>query len=48
MSPDAVAIPYNKVLSNGGISCVSATSGLTCTNGKGHGFFVSRAKQRVF
>jgi hypothetical protein len=31
-----------------GITCVSATTGLTCRNASGHGFFLSRRRQRIF
>jgi hypothetical protein len=51
---DAVADPVNPVLgygqavSLGGISCVSAKNGMTCTNAEGHGFQIARAKQRLY
>lgn len=51
---DAVADPgnpvlgYGEALSLGGISCVSAKTGMTCTNADGHGFSVAKAKQRIF
>ena len=32
----------------GGFVCASATSGLSCTNRDGHGFFLSRRAQRIF
>jgi hypothetical protein len=48
ISPDATALPYGSSWKKHGIVCTSETSGLTCTNRKGHGFFVSRAEQRVF
>lgn len=32
----------------GGIVCHSSTTGLECRNDDGHGFFLSRAVQRVF
>jgi hypothetical protein len=48
MSPDARVLPYGKVFSAGGITCLSQTRGLTCENGKGHGFFLSRSRQRVY
>jgi hypothetical protein len=31
-----------------GFVCTSQTTGLTCVNGQGHGFSLSRAAQRVF
>lgn len=51
---DAVGDPANEVLgygqaiSLGGISCVSAKTGMTCTNAEGHGFTIAKAKQRVY
>ena len=48
ISPDARILPYGKSFAQGGIVCLSDTHGITCTNGKGHGFFVSKAQQRVF
>ena len=51
---DAVAdesgleVGYGQEVSLGGITCSSAQSGMTCTNDAGHGFTVSKAKQRVF
>jgi hypothetical protein len=46
--PDAEVLPYGSSWSEGGLSCLSETSGLTCRNAMGHGFSLSRAKQRVF
>jgi len=48
MSPDARVLPYGKSFMRNGITCVSQTKGLTCENSAGHGFFVSKATQRVF
>jgi hypothetical protein len=47
-SPDAFALDYGKSVSLGGITCDSEESGITCTNGRGHGFSISRAQQQVF
>jgi hypothetical protein len=41
-------LPYGEAVSLRGISCVSAKTGMTCTNGDGHGFSVAKAKQRLF
>ena len=41
-------LPYGEAVSLGGISCVSAKTGMTCTNAEGHGFSVAKAKQRLF
>jgi len=48
ISPEAKVLAYGKTFSEGGISCVSGTKGLTCKNRKGHGFSLSRTKQRIF
>jgi hypothetical protein len=39
---------YGEAVSLGGISCVSAKTGMTCTNAEGHGFTVAKAKQKVY
>ncbi|HIK06116.1 MAG TPA: hypothetical protein IGS40_15595 [Trichormus sp. M33_DOE_039] len=41
-------LPYGRSWSNGGFTCVSRSTGLTCTNTTGNGFFLSREKWRVF
>lgn len=41
-------LPYGEAISWGGISCVSARTGVTCTDADGHGFSVARARQKVF
>lgn len=41
-------LPYGEAVSLGGISCVSAKTGMTCTNAEGHGFSVAKAKQKLF
>lgn len=41
-------LPYGDAVSLGGISCVSAKTGMTCTNADGHGFTVAKARQRFF
>ncbi len=41
-------LPYGDAVSLDGISCVSAKTGMTCTNAAGHGFSVSKAKQRIY
>lgn len=46
--PGNPVLPYGEAVSLGGISCVSAKTGMTCTNAEGHGFSVARAKQRVY
>ena len=46
--PGVAVLRYGQAVSLGGISCVSAETGMTCTNGKGHGFSVAKAKQKLF
>jgi hypothetical protein len=38
------ALPYGTAWEGFGIRCVSRTVGLTCSDGKGHGFFLSRQR----
>lgn len=40
--------PYGVSGEWGGISCLSETTGLTCRNADGRGFFLSRRSQTVF
>ena len=44
----AGVLAYGRTWSGGGISCASATTGVTCKNRVGHGFFISRERWRVF
>jgi hypothetical protein len=46
--PGNPVLPYGEAVSMGGISCVSAKTGMTCTNGDGHGFSVAKAKQKLY
>jgi hypothetical protein len=46
--PGAFTLDYGKSVSLGAFVCTSERSGMTCTNGQGHGFSVARARQRVF
>lgn len=39
---------YGEAVSLGGISCVSAQTGMTCTNAQGRGFSVAKARQKLF
>jgi len=45
---ELMVLPYGSEWNQGGFSCKSQTSGLTCVNRKGHGFMISRAVQKVF
>lgn len=46
--PDAPVLPYGQTFRAGQILCRMERSGLSCTNASGHGFFMSRATQRLF
>ncbi len=41
-------LAYGEAVSLGGISCVSAKTGITCTNAAGNGFSVAKGKQKLF
>jgi hypothetical protein len=41
-------VPYGEVWQRGGFSCKSEPTGVTCRNGEGHGFSLSRPKQEIF
>ena len=45
---DYPKLAYGRSYAWHGIRCSSAATGLTCRNQSGHGFFLSRARQRVF
>ncbi len=47
-SPPFQVLPYGQSVTFGGVTCRSEQSGLTCTNGSGHGFTLSRAQQRLY
>lgn len=46
--PRNPVLGYGQAVSLGGISCVSAKTGMTCTNAEGHGFSVAKGGQRLF
>jgi hypothetical protein len=46
--PTAPVLAYGRAWRGGGIACLSARTGLTCTTRGGHGFFLSRERWRVF
>ena len=48
IDPRNPVLDYGRAVSLGGISCVSAKTGMTCTNAAGHGFSVAKAKQKLF
>ena len=46
--PSSPVLPYGEAVSLDGIACVSAKTGMTCTNADGHGFSVAKARQKLF
>lgn len=40
-------LAYGSMLTNGPVSCLMETTGLTCTNLAGHGFFMSKESARL-
>jgi hypothetical protein len=47
-TPTYVVLAYGRTWRSHGFTCTSRTTGLTCTNGHGHGLFLSRASRRLF
>ena len=48
VATDVPVLPYGRTWRWRAISCTSRAAGLTCRNGAGHGWFLSRARQRIF
>jgi hypothetical protein len=48
LDPRAPVLGYGKTWRRGVFTCVSRKAGLTCSNGVKHGWFLSRAKSRLF
>jgi hypothetical protein len=46
--PRYVTLAYGKAWRHGPFTCISAATGVTCRNPKGHGIFVSRESYRLF
>jgi hypothetical protein len=47
-NPAARVLAYGTSWSRDGFRCTSRAAGLTCTNPRGHGFFLSRESWRVY
>ena len=41
-------LAYGNTWKKGALTCISEKTGLTCTRGDGHGFFISKAKIKVY
>lgn len=48
ISDGQFVLDYGKSFTRGGLTCVSQMNGMTCENGLGRGFFLSRSLQRLF
>jgi hypothetical protein len=48
MDDSLPTLPYGSSWRQGGITCTSEQSGVTCSNALGHGFSLSRSSQRLF
>lgn len=48
MEPGAPVLQYGRTWSRGGFTCQSRSTGLTCRNLDGHGWFLSRERSRIF
>lgn len=46
--PGAAVLRFGQTISLGGVTCVSAETGMTCTNARGRGFSVAKEKQSLF
>lgn len=46
--PHYVVLAYGTKWKQGSFTCDSETSGVTCTNGHGHGLFVSRGSYKTY
>ncbi|MDZ4311857.1 MAG: DUF6636 domain-containing protein [Cypionkella sp.] len=46
--PGGIELGYGKSISLGPFTCTSEKSGMECTNLGGHGFKISKAKQKLF
>ena len=47
-TPTFVTLAYGTTWRHGGFTCRSRVTGLTCTNARGHGLFLSRASWRAW
>ncbi len=46
--PDLDVLEYGRSISEGGVSCTSAKTGMRCVNGDGHGFDIAKSGQKLF
>ncbi|MEO6299693.1 MAG: DUF6636 domain-containing protein [Paracoccaceae bacterium] len=48
IDPGSMELGYGASATLGEFTCTSEKSGMTCTNARGHGFAISKAKQKLF
>jgi hypothetical protein len=48
INPESMELGYGASASLGDVTCLSERSGMTCTNAEGHGFSISRSRQKLF
>ena len=48
IATDTHALPYGRMWRKAGFACLSRPTGLTCLNRSGHGWILSRQRQRIF
>jgi hypothetical protein len=48
LTPDARVLDYGQSVDLSGFTCTSEKTGMTCVNESGHGFTLSKARQKLF
>ena len=48
INPDSMELGYGASATLGDFTCTSEKTGMTCTNAKGHGFAIAKARQKLF
>lgn len=46
--PDSMELGYGASATLGDFTCLSEKTGMTCQNARGHGFSISKARQKLF
>lgn len=48
INPDSMELGYGASATLGDFTCFSEKTGMTCQNARGHGFSISKARQKLF
>ena len=48
INPDSMELGYGASATLGDFTCLSEKTGMTCQNARGHGFSISKARQKLF